>query len=232
MRRFIAATSVSLALLMAGCSKQGSTPSEDSAKAAGLNTDEEKTIYAIGLVMSRQLTPLSLSPAELEIVKHALSDAANNKPAVSLEEWGPKIDSLLQIRESKLSGKEKEAGKAFEDKAAAEAGAVRLPSGLIYKELTAGTGAQPTAASNVKVNYKGTLTNGTEFDSSYKRNQPAEFPLGNVIPCWTEGVAKMKVGGKARLVCPSAIAYGDGGRPPQIPGGATLVFEVELLEVK
>ncbi len=232
MRRFIAATSVSLALLMAGCSKQGSTPSEDTAKAAGLNTDEEKTIYAIGLVMSRQLTPLSLSPAELEIVKHALSDAANNKPAVSLEEWGPKIDSLLQIRESKLSGKEKEAGKAFEDKAATEAGAVRLPSGLVYKELTAGTGAQPTAGSTVKVNYKGTLTNGTEFDSSYKRNQPAEFPLGNVIPCWTEGVAKMKVGGKAQLVCPSAIAYGDGGRPPQIPGGATLVFEVELLEVK
>jgi FKBP-type peptidyl-prolyl cis-trans isomerase FkpA len=83
----------------------------------------------------------------------------------------------------------------------------------------------------VKVNYRGTLIDGTEFDSSYKRNQPAQFPLNGVIRCWTEGVQKMKVGGKARLVCPSDIAYGDSGRPPLIPGGATLIFEIELLEV-
>jgi FKBP-type peptidyl-prolyl cis-trans isomerase FkpA len=88
------------------------------------------------------------------------------------------------------------------------------------------------ATSNVKVNYKGTFIDGTEFDSSAKNGQPAEFPLNQVIACWTEGVQKMKVGGKAQLVCPSDIAYGDQGRPPQIPGGATLVFEVELLEVK
>jgi FKBP-type peptidyl-prolyl cis-trans isomerase FkpA len=83
----------------------------------------------------------------------------------------------------------------------------------------------------VKVNYRGTLIDGTEFDSSYKRNQPAQFPLSGVIRCWTEGVQKMKVGGKARLVCPSEIAYGDSGRPPTIPGGATLIFEIELLEI-
>jgi FKBP-type peptidyl-prolyl cis-trans isomerase FkpA len=81
------------------------------------------------------------------------------------------------------------------------------------------------------VNYRGTLIDGTEFDSSYKRNQPAQFPLSGVIRCWTEGVQKMKVGGKARLVCPSEIAYGDNGRPPTIPGGATLIFEIELLEI-
>jgi FKBP-type peptidyl-prolyl cis-trans isomerase FkpA len=83
----------------------------------------------------------------------------------------------------------------------------------------------------VKVNYRGTLVNGTEFDSSYKRNEPAQFPLNGVIRCWTEGVQKMKVGGKAMLVCPSDIAYGDDGRPPVIPGKATLVFEIELLEI-
>ncbi len=82
----------------------------------------------------------------------------------------------------------------------------------------------------MKVNYRGTLTNGTEFDSSYKRNMPAEFPLNGVIKCWTEGVQRMKVGGKSSLVCPSDLAYGDKGRPG-IPGGATLIFEVELLEV-
>jgi len=116
--------------------------------------------------------------------------------------------------------------------AAKEAGAEKLESGLVFKDVTPGTGASPVAADTVKVNYRGTLIDGTEFDSSYKRNQPAEFPLGGVIKCWTEGVQKMKVGGKARLVCPSAIAYGDGGHPPTIPGGATLIFEVELLEIK
>jgi len=83
----------------------------------------------------------------------------------------------------------------------------------------------------VTVNYRGTLVDGTEFDSSYKRNEPATFPLGQVIPCWTEGVQKMKVGGKSQLVCPASIAYGEQGSPPTIPGGATLIFEVELLRI-
>jgi FKBP-type peptidyl-prolyl cis-trans isomerase FkpA len=120
---------------------------------------------------------------------------------------------------------------AYLDKAAAEPGAIKTSSGLIYTELRAGAGASPKASDTVKVNYRGTLTNGTEFDSSYKRNEPAEFPLDHVVPCWTEGVQRMKIGGKSRLVCPSSIAYGDEGRPPVIPGGATLVFEIELLSV-
>jgi len=102
---------------------------------------------------------------------------------------------------------------------------------MVYRELRAGSGPSPKATDTVKVNYRGTLVDGTEFDSSYKRNEPAEFPLNQMIPCWTEGVQKMKVGGKSRLVCPSSIAYGDEGRPPAIPGGATLVFEIELLSV-
>ncbi len=101
---------------------------------------------------------------------------------------------------------------------------------MIYREVSAGSGASPQATDTVKVHYRGTLIDGTEFDSSYKRNEPAQFPLNQVIPCWTEGVQKMKVGGKARLVCPSSIAYGDQGRP-SIPGGAALLFDIELLEI-
>jgi FKBP-type peptidyl-prolyl cis-trans isomerase FkpA len=122
--------------------------------------------------------------------------------------------------------------KPYLEKAAKEKNAQKTNSGLIYQQIKAGTGAQPKASDIVKVHYTGTLIDGKEFDSSVKRGQPAEFPLGQVIPCWTEGVGKMKVGGKAKLVCPSDIAYGDQGRPPIIPGGATLVFEVELLDVK
>ena len=121
--------------------------------------------------------------------------------------------------------------KAYLDKAAAQPGAVRTPSGLVYRDLRAGSGGSPNASDTVTVNYRGTLVDGTEFDSSYKRNQPAQFPLNQVIPCWTEGVQKMKVGGKSELVCPSSIAYGDQGQPPDIPGGATLIFEIELLGI-
>ena len=100
----------------------------------------------------------------------------------------------------------------------------------MYVETTAGTGASPAASDRVKVHYRGTLINGTEFDSSYARNEPAEFSLSGVIRCWTEGVQHMKVGGKARLVCPSDLAYGDRGND-DIPGGAALVFEIELLDI-
>jgi FKBP-type peptidyl-prolyl cis-trans isomerase FkpA len=119
---------------------------------------------------------------------------------------------------------------AYEKKAAAEPGAERTPSGLIYRELTLGNGPMPAASNTVRVHYRGTLVDGTPFDSSYERNEPAEFPLTRVISCWTEGVQKMRVGGKSQLVCPATIAYGAEGRPG-IPGGATLVFEVELLGI-
>jgi FKBP-type peptidyl-prolyl cis-trans isomerase FkpA len=117
------------------------------------------------------------------------------------------------------------------EKAAAEPGAQKTASGLVYRELRPGTGASPKATDTVRVNYRGTLTDGTEFDSSYKRNEPAEFPLNMVIPCWTDGVQMMKVGGKSQLVCPANIAYGERGSPPVIPGGAILVFEIELLGI-
>lgn len=118
------------------------------------------------------------------------------------------------------------------DAAAKEPGAVVTKTGLVYRSLKDGSGASPTAAHTVKVHYKGTFPDGKEFDSSYARGTPIEFPLGGVIPCWTEGVQRMKVGGKAKLTCPSAIAYGERGAGGVIPPNATLLFEVELLGVK
>jgi FKBP-type peptidyl-prolyl cis-trans isomerase FkpA len=123
-------------------------------------------------------------------------------------------------------------GAAFAEKAAKEKGAVKTSSGLVYRALKEGTGAKPNATSTVQVNYQGTFIDGKVFDASDKHGGPATFPLNKVIPCWTEGVAMMKVGGKAQLVCPPSIAYGERGAPGAIPPNSTLVFEVELLAVR
>jgi FKBP-type peptidyl-prolyl cis-trans isomerase FkpA len=114
---------------------------------------------------------------------------------------------------------------------AAEPKESKTASGLLITPLKEGTGANPKSSDTVKVHYRGVLADGKEFDSSYGRGQPATFPLNRVIPCWTEGVQLMKVGGKAKLVCPSKLAYGSQGVPGTIPPDATLVFEVELLEI-
>jgi len=214
------------------------TPAAKGSSATFAN-DDERLLYTIGMyfqdLQARQLKSLELTPAEAAIVKRGLLDALNGTPALKLEEWGPKINDFAGARADKIAqkavGPEKAAGAAFLAKEAAEAGAVKTESGVVYRELSAGSGPSPVAADTVKVHYRGTLINGTEFDSSYKRNEPAEFPLQGVISCWTEGVQKMKVGGKGKLVCPSDRAYGDRGQPPTIPGGATLVFEIELLEI-
>jgi len=184
------------------------------------------------VVGSRNLGPLNLKPEELKIVEQGLADgAAGKKAAIDVEAQMPAVNKFAQGRSSAAADQEKVAGRAYLDKSAKEPGVTKLPSGLIYKTLTQGNGPSPAATDKVKVNYEGKLTNGTIFDSSYKRGQPAEFGLNQVIKCWTEGVQKMRVGEKARLVCPSDIAYGDQGHPPTIPGGATLVFDVELLSI-
>jgi FKBP-type peptidyl-prolyl cis-trans isomerase FkpA len=193
-------------------------------------TEDEKTFYALGLMLGRNLSGFNLSAAELETVNKGLADAANGRTSqVDLQTYGPKVQQLSRTRTAARAEAEKAKAAPFLEAAGKEPGATTTPSGLVFRTLTPGTGDSPAATDTVKVHYHGTLTDGTVFDSSVQRNQPAEFPLNGVIPCWTEGVQKMKVGEKAKLVCPSSIAYGDQGRPPQIPPGATLIFEVELL---
>ena len=140
-------------------------------------TDEEKTVYALGLAVQRSLRQFDLTASELEILKRALSDAAAGKPAVELTEWGPRIDPLARERATRVAAREKTAAVEYVAKAAALTGAVKSVSGLVYQEVAPGTGASPKASDTVKVHYRGTLTDGTEFDSSYARNEPAEFRL-------------------------------------------------------
>ncbi|HEX8703075.1 MAG TPA: FKBP-type peptidyl-prolyl cis-trans isomerase [Myxococcaceae bacterium] len=217
-----------------GTTTGGTTPTTGgTGSSADPQTEDQKTLYALGMSIGRSIAVFGLSNEELEYVKAGLvSEATGQKGAVDIATYGPKIQQLAVARQSAKAAQEKEAGKAYLEQAAKEEGAVKTESGLIYKSLQEGTGASPKETDVVRVHYRGTLTDGKEFDSSFKRNEPATFPLNGVIRCWTEGVQKMKVGGKARLVCPSDIAYGDRGAPPDIKGGATLIFEVELLDVQ
>lgn len=230
---------VAVMLAVAGCQGQGQSGTGTTAagggaagSAANPQTEEQKTLYALGLSIGRSVSVFDMTPEELEYVKAGISSQVKGeKSPVDLETYGPKLQELARTRSTRKAEAEKGKAKEFLETAAKEQGAVKTESGLVYKELTAGTGESPKASDIVKVHYKGTLTDGTEFDSSYKRGEPTQFPLQGVIKCWTEGVQKMKVGGKAKLTCPSDIAYGDRGAPPNIPGGAALVFEVELLEI-
>jgi FKBP-type peptidyl-prolyl cis-trans isomerase FkpA len=202
------------------------------AAAQELKTEDEKAFYAIGLALSDRLAPFGLSAAELEFVKAGLADGAlGRERKVDPRAHAARIQQLRQARAAVVAESEKKAGQAYLARAAAEPGAKKTASGLVVTTLKPGTGATPKATDKVKVHYHGTLPDGSVFDSSVQRGQPATFPLNGVIKCWTEGLQLMKVGGKSRLVCPSDIAYGDRGAPPRIKPGATLVFEVELLEI-
>ena len=221
MRKLMAALFV---LLLIATAAAAATPE--------LKTDDQKTLYALGLLISQNLASFGLTEAEVEIVKAGLTDGVLGKERkVDLQTYGPKVQALQKTRASAVAATEKKAASAYLTRAAGEKGATKTSSGLIVTTIKAGTGASPKATDRVKVHYHGTLIDGSVFDSSVKRGEPASFPLNGVIPCWTEGVQQMKVGGKSKLVCPSEIAYGDRGAPPLIRPGATLVFEVELLEI-
>jgi FKBP-type peptidyl-prolyl cis-trans isomerase FkpA/FKBP-type peptidyl-prolyl cis-trans isomerase FklB len=201
-----------------------------------LDSEEQKTLYALGLLISKNLDPLELSAADLEVVKMGLTDGIlGHEAKVDLNTYGLKVQEMAQKRATASAAStaavEGKAGEELLAAAAKEPGAVKTDSGLVYVELKPGTGASPQASDKVRVHYHGTLRDGSVFDSSVDRGEPADFPLGAVIPCWTEGLQRMKVGGKSKLVCPAAIAYGERGSPPDIKPGATLVFEVELLEI-
>ena len=236
-RLLVSTLTLALAATLAAA-KPAAKPAVKPAKKAaassadGLKTDDERTFYSYGYKLGQNLSPLSPSEGEARAISQGLRDAAGGKgAAVNVQLYLPKVSEMAQTRMSVKSDAEKKKGAAFVEKYKAEPGVSPITGGGYIKTLTAGTGAMPGADDTVKVNYRGTLIDGTEFDSSYKRNEPTSFPLKGVIPCWTNGVAQMKVGGKSKLVCPSDVAYGDSGHPPVIPGGATLVFEIELLDV-
>lgn len=204
------------------------------ASAAGpeLRTEEQKTLYTLGIAISRSLETFKLNETELETVKAGMTDGVlHHDPKIDVNQYGPKLQAFQQSRAAAGAADEKKAAQAFLDKAVAEKGATKTASGLIITTIKPGTGPSPKATDTVKVHYHGTLTDGTVFDSSVDRKEPATFPLNGVIPCWTEGVQLMKVGGKSKLVCPSALAYGDRGAGSKIKPGAALVFEVELLDI-
>jgi FKBP-type peptidyl-prolyl cis-trans isomerase FkpA len=197
-----------------------------------LTNDDQKTFYALGVAVSQSLSAFNLSESELEFVKAGLTDGVlKRQRKVDVQTYMPKIQQLQQARASVVAEIEKKAAAGFVAKAAAEPHTTKTESGVLITTIKAGKGASPKATDTVKVHYQGTLIDGTVFDSSLQRGEPVTFPLGNVIKCWTEGLQQMKVGGKSRLVCPPNLAYGDRGSPPNIKPGATLVFEVELLDI-
>jgi FKBP-type peptidyl-prolyl cis-trans isomerase FkpA len=204
----------------------------DAPKARTSLTEEEKTPYALGVMVGQSLESFALTPKEVELVQAGIADAARNKPLLTdAQEYREKVQEWQRSRVAVLMTKEKEAGSAFATKAAADKGATKTASGIVITTLTPGTGAAPVATDKVKVHYEGKLTDGKVFDSSVQRGEPATFPLDGVIPCWTEALQLMKVGGKSRVVCPQELAYGERGSPPMIRPGATLVFDVELLDI-
>lgn len=219
-----------------------SKPSIQDAAAASpagpsLAGEDERVIYSLGVSLWRALAPLELSPAEIEAVVRGLRDATSGTATLRPDEVEATVAAFRRRRSEKAAGQFRAASVTYLETAGKQAGAVTTASGLIFFELQPGIGASPKPSDVVRVHYRGTLVDGKEFDSSYARRQPVQLPLDHLVPCWIEGLQLMKVGGKARFVCPARLGYGDAGAPtrdrrkPSIPGGATLVFDVELFGI-
>jgi FKBP-type peptidyl-prolyl cis-trans isomerase FkpA len=229
----LVAASLTLVANAADAPKAATAPAAApaAAKATGPQTEEDKALYALGVLMARNLKDFSLTKQEAVQVRAGFAAAiAGGKPLVDPDALMPQLNALHAKRVAEVATTNKAAGKAARDQAAKLPGSETLPSGVVITTLKAGTGASPQATDTVKVHYEGKFLDNTVFDSSVQRGQPASFPLKGVVPCWTEALQKLKVGGKARIWCPSDVAYGDSGRGP-IPGGSTLVFDVELLAI-
>jgi FKBP-type peptidyl-prolyl cis-trans isomerase FkpA len=213
-----------LALACQGETGRGSTGEVD------LESEEQRTVYALGLMIAESLGEYELTAEEVEALEAGLRDGVLGAEArLDHNEFQERVQQLRVDRASRV---QQAAGSEYLAMALAEPGATQTESGLVFRELVAGNGDTPGAQSTVQVHYHGTLTDGTVFDSSVDRGRPATFPLTRVIACWTEGLQLMAVGGKAQLVCPPKIAYGERGFPPRIKPGTTLVFEVELLGIE
>ena len=230
----LASASPTLAAAPDGGVPAAAAPAKPEVPVGPLKTADDKSLYSLAYVTARNWELLDLSKADQEIMKKGIADGlAGSKPLVPPHEYLVRLKTMAETRQPLAAAARAKKDQPFLAKAAKEKGAQTSASGLVYISQTEGTGAQPKANEVAKVNYKGMFTDGYEFDDTAWHNQAAELPLDHVIPCWSEGVQKMKVGGKAKLVCPASIGYKDKGEPRGgIPGGAVLVFEVELLDVK
>jgi FKBP-type peptidyl-prolyl cis-trans isomerase len=229
-RRFVALGLATAFGLLAAATFTSSAQAEQPAK---VDTDTDKAIYLIGVDFSQRLQQLFLTQEEIEIIVRGLREGhAGTAMQLDPSVYGPKLALLQEERAKSALKLEEPKATAYLAAERKKKGAKELDSGLIFTELSAGSGGQAAMGSKVKVHYTGTLRDGKVFDSSVERGTPAEFVIGQVIPCWNEAIPMMKVGGKARLVCPSEIAYGDAGVPGVIPPGAVLTFDVELIAVE
>lgn len=212
--------------------------SAKTATAAPLRTDKDKSSYALGMSIGTGLHRQGV-PVDPAIVARGLRDAMSGAKTLMTED---EMKSTLQQLRAEVNKEQaakahaagesnRKEGEAFLSANKAKEGVTTLPDGLQYKVLKEGSGAKPTASDTVTVNYRGTLVNGKEFDSSYKRGQPATFPVGGVIKGWTEALQLMPVGSKWELYIPADLAYGDNPPDPSIGPGDTLIFEVELLSI-
>lgn len=198
---------------------------------AELKTEPEKNGYSVGYDLGRSIHR-QLADVDAESMARGLKDAlAGATPVLPDQEMQQRFMTVRQESAKKITEKNKKDGEAFLAKNKGEKGVKTTASGLQYKIITAGKGKQPTAEDTVTVNYRGTLIDGTEFDSSYKRNQPATFPVKGVIPGWTEALQLMKEGSKWMLYLPSTVAYGERGAGNLIGPNSALIFEVELLSI-
>lgn len=216
---------------------KAAAPKAEAKKAApaaakdSFKNDDERTIYTYGYLVAKNFAAFNLTPAEVKIVQTAIADSVSGAaPKVDVRFFQSRVKDLADKRAEAILVKEKEKGRVFAEKFVKENKPQAIPEGGWYLETKPGTGAAPSKTSVIKAHYRGTTVDGAEFDSSYSRGAPTEFGLDAVIKCWTNGITLMKAGGKAKLVCPSDAAYGDSGRPGIKPG-ATLIFDVELVEI-
>ena len=201
---------------------------------AELTTSKQKISYAIGVNIGKNMKQQNVD-LDFDVIAKGMKDGANNASAFTDQEMTEVMNNFKKEMENKMAEvgtKSKKQGEDFLAANKSKEGVKVTQSGLQYKVLKEGKGAKPKATDVVKVHYRGTLVDGTEFDSSYKRGEPIEFPLNGVIKGWTEGVQLMTPGSKYQFFIPYDLAYGEEGRPPTIPGNSALVFDVELLEVK
>jgi len=216
-----------LLLVLTGCPAQ---QAGDAAPAP--ETEDDKAFYTLGYFVMKRAAQFELDDREQKMVVAGAQDAlSGDEAAVDLPTYQKRLAEIFHERQSRGAEAEKAESNRWVETYASRPGAVKTPSGLVFIEKEAGSGPRAQKTDTVRVHYHGTLRDGTVFDSSVQRGTPAEFPLDRVIPCWTEALQRMSVGGKAEVICPSSIAYGDRGAPPKIPPGAALHFDVELLAI-